>query len=152
MNLFSGLTQVFVFDRWFLRFCSHQQILPLLPLPCQVLLFAHHRYLHSPQVLRVTHRPLWKSSCSCCRRLTVSSVHVCGISSSHPEAHLINVFLFAFSDSDETEFEEDPLLQVLRRQRMWVREQIRYNNVHLICHQITSVKCLLLFYYQYITP
>lgn len=29
------------------------------------------------------------------------------------------------SDSDEKEFEDDPLLQVLRKQRTWVKEQIR---------------------------
>lgn len=31
---------------------------------------------------------------------------------------------FAFSDSDEKEFEDDPLLQVLRKQRTWIRQQI----------------------------
>lgn len=36
-----------------------------------------------------------------------------------------NVCFLAFSDSDEKEFEDDPLLQVLRKQRMWIREQIR---------------------------
>ncbi|XP_061531804.1 proline and serine-rich protein 3 isoform X2 [Phycodurus eques] len=31
---------------------------------------------------------------------------------------------FVFSDSDEKEFEDDPLLRVLRTQRKWVKEQI----------------------------
>lgn len=33
-------------------------------------------------------------------------------------------FLFEYLDSDEKEFEDDPLLQVLRKQRKWVKEQI----------------------------
>lgn len=37
----------------------------------------------------------------------------------------INITFFPFSDSDEKEFEDDPLLQVLRKQRKWVKEQIR---------------------------
>lgn len=39
--------------------------------------------------------------------------------------HLIPSYFFIFTDSDEKEFEDDPLLQVLRQQRTWVKEQIR---------------------------
>ena len=37
---------------------------------------------------------------------------------------VINNPVLTFSDSDEKEFEEDPLLQVLRKQRAWIKEQI----------------------------
>lgn len=55
----------------------------------------------------------------------MSPVHVCSISSSRHPPHTLSAFLFAFSDSDEKDFEDDPLLQVLRKQRTWIREQIR---------------------------
>lgn len=34
-------------------------------------------------------------------------------------------YFFFFAESDGKEFEDDPLLQVLRKQRTWVKEQIR---------------------------
>ncbi|KAJ0000284.1 hypothetical protein NQD34_012126 [Periophthalmus magnuspinnatus] len=37
---------------------------------------------------------------------------------------IISQFLQEAEDSDEKEFEDDPLLQVLRKQRKWVKEQI----------------------------
>lgn len=57
----------------------------------------------------------------------MSSAHklVCCKNSSHHLSYMINIFLFVFSDSDEKDFEDDPLLQVLRKQRTWIREQIR---------------------------
>ncbi|KAF6739715.1 Proline and serine-rich protein 3 [Oryzias melastigma] len=39
---------------------------------------------------------------------------------------VISELLQKAEDSDETEFENDPLLQVLRQQRKWVKNQIRY--------------------------
>lgn len=39
--------------------------------------------------------------------------------------HIHNDPLVLFLDSDGKEFEDDPLLQVLRRQRTWVKKQIR---------------------------
>lgn len=39
-----------------------------------------------------------------------------------PAHFLLDIFV---PDSDEKEFEDDSLLQVLRKQRKWVKEQIR---------------------------
>ncbi|CAL9705942.1 unnamed protein product [Knipowitschia caucasica] len=39
-------------------------------------------------------------------------------------AEVVSQFLQEAQDSDESEFEDDPLLQVLRKQRKWVKEQI----------------------------
>lgn len=38
---------------------------------------------------------------------------------------IVSKYSVNVSDSDEKEFEDDPLLQVLRKQRTWVKEQIR---------------------------
>ncbi|TWW79378.1 hypothetical protein D4764_10G0004080 [Takifugu flavidus] len=43
----------------------------------------------------------------------------------HNSMEVIAQLLQEAEDSDGKEFEDDPLLQVLRKQRMWIREQIR---------------------------
>lgn len=45
-------------------------------------------------------------------------------SNSHKSGEPMSQLLQEAEDSDETEFEDDPLLQVLRKQRKWVKEQI----------------------------
>ncbi|XP_045900139.1 proline and serine-rich protein 3 isoform X1 [Micropterus dolomieu] len=50
-----------------------------------------------------------------------SSVLPC---SEHNSMEVITQLLQEAEDSDEKEFEDDPLLQVLRKQRKWVKEQI----------------------------
>ncbi|XP_070822719.1 proline and serine-rich protein 3 isoform X2 [Chaetodon trifascialis] len=50
-----------------------------------------------------------------------SSVPPCNAQNS---AEVISQLLQEAEDSDEKEFEDDPLLQVLRKQRTWVKEQI----------------------------
>lgn len=45
-------------------------------------------------------------------------------SDSHISGEVISQLLQEAEDSDEKEFEDDPLLQVLRKQRKWVKEQI----------------------------
>ncbi|XP_034553468.1 proline and serine-rich protein 3 isoform X2 [Notolabrus celidotus] len=51
-----------------------------------------------------------------------SSVHPCDNQAS---VEVISQLLQEAEDSDETEFEDDALLKVLRKQRKWVKEQIR---------------------------
>lgn len=50
-----------------------------------------------------------------------SSVPLCN---AHNSVEVISQLLQEAEDSDEKEFEDDPLLQVLRKQRKWVKEQI----------------------------
>ncbi|XP_029360342.1 proline and serine-rich protein 3 isoform X2 [Echeneis naucrates] len=57
-----------------------------------------------------------------------SRVPVCNPQNS---AEVISQLLQQAEDSDEKEFENDPLLQVLRKQRKWVKEQIREVNAIL---------------------
>ncbi|XP_062322642.1 proline and serine-rich protein 3 isoform X1 [Osmerus eperlanus] len=47
------------------------------------------------------------------------------LASVQPPTEVISQLLQEAEDSDEKEFEDDPLLQVLRKQRRWVKEQLR---------------------------
>lgn len=55
------------------------------------------------------------------RELSLAANVLCVISGNK----LMTYCYSAVSDSDEKEFEDDPLLRVLRKQRTWVKEQIR---------------------------
>ncbi|KAM9723371.1 proline and serine-rich protein 3 [Menidia menidia] len=50
---------------------------------------------------------------------------------SHNSLEVISQLLLEAEDSDEKEFEDDPLLQVLRQQRKWVKDQISEVDVML---------------------
>lgn len=53
-----------------------------------------------------------------------SSIFATQQNNSHKSGEAISQLLKEAEDSDETEFEDDPLLQVLRKQRKWFKEQI----------------------------
>lgn len=61
--------------------------------------------------------------------LSLSSAHI-----TSSIVLLIIHFYIWISDSDEKEFEDDPLLQVLRKQRKWVKEQIDQVSFFFILH------------------